>query len=154
MIVYLKQFVQKRSNWVNQRLLNDLSKGDRPKLHLEEVGGRFLVSVSNAEPKETHFQWRIAEIQTQEQAQWIRGKYEIEGSVLPDQNSMQYQLSEKAPGTFRIRARRQNLTDRPSRWSLPIEIVIPPVSSTADSRTNLGKLKRPRRSRGLFNDIF
>jgi hypothetical protein len=122
MVAYLKQFVQKRSRWVNQSLLKGSPILERPELRLEEAGGRFLLSATNVENRETNYQWRSAEIR--DQAPGIRGKYEIEGSIIPNQNSLHYELPKKDPGTYRIRARTDDPNERPSRWSLPIEIVI------------------------------
>ena len=124
MVVYLKQFVQKRARWINQSLLKDIHDSKRPELHVEETEGRFIVSVTDPQPRESNYQWRIAEIREQDLARRIRGKYEIEGSIVQDLNSMQYEPSEMNPGTYRIRVRTKDRNGNPGKWSLPVEIAL------------------------------
>ena len=127
MLDYMKQFVRTRSQWIDQRLLTDFQPLKRPELTLKKAGETIIVSVTNRENLALHFQWRIAEIRKQYLAQGVPGKYEIEGTIIPNLNTSRCVLPKHLEGTFRIRARSKDRNGRTSRWSQATEIVIEPA---------------------------
>ena len=127
---YMKQFVRKRSQWMDRKLLQDYTPLSRPVIQRQkDKEGASAFQFSAALPSDRnepvdHWQWRFALIKTQERDQPAR--YEIESPPIQGRhgNTLRIQKERWIPGKYRVRSRAVSPTGKMSRWSLPFECQI------------------------------
>ena len=134
MVEYMKEFVRKRSRWIDQVLLRNAPTLQKPVLRRNSTAQRAALDVTNHPSAGAQYQWRLAPIRAQEHARGLPGLYEIEGRVLPDQTGPALRLEdlEALPATYRVRARRISPDGQVSRWSAAIELSLGAPSSASD----------------------
>ena len=127
MTKYMKQFVKRRAQWIDQELLNDYSPLPLPVIKSQSTEELFKFSATlpaeqlAKKDKIDHWQWRFAPIESQGPQK--RARYEIESPPLNQrhESTLTIQIGQWPPGNYRVRSRAISDRGKKSRWSPSLE---------------------------------